>query len=102
MEMLGIALKPMADSEFQKKSDRYRGGLLVTGVRPGPAAEHGVQDGDVLVGMHIWETTSLENVTYILKRADLPSLTPLKVYILRDGETLYAHLPIGIQTARRP
>ena len=102
-EMLGIALKPMADSEFQKKSDRYRGGLLVTGVRPGgPAAEHGVQDGDVLVGMHIWETTSLENVTYILKRADLPSLTPLKVYILRDGETLYAHLPIGIQTARRP
>jgi serine protease Do len=93
----------MDASEFHARSSRYRGGLLVIDVRPGsPAAEHGVQGGDVLVGMHIWETTSLDNVTYILKRADLPSLTPLKVYILRDGETLYAHLPVGIQTARRP
>lgn len=101
-DVLGMKLKLMEASEFHAKSTRYRGGLLVTDVRPGgPAAEHGVQGGDVLVGMHIWETTSLDNVTYILKRADLPSLTPLKVYILRDGETLYAHLPVGIQTARR-
>lgn len=102
-ELLGMSLKPMSASEFRTQSSRYRGGLLVTDVRPGgPAAEHGVKGGDVLVGMHIWETTSLENVGYILKRPDLPSLAPLKVYILREGETLYAHLPLGVQTARRP
>lgn len=102
-ELLGMALKPMSASEFRSRSARYRGGLLVTDVRAGgPAAEHGVKGGDVLVGMHVWETTSMDNVSYILKRSDLTSLAPLKVYILREGETLYAHLPLAVQTARRP
>ncbi len=102
-EVLGMALKPMPASEFRVRNTRYRGGLLVTDVRPGgPAAEHGVQGGDVLVGMHIWETTSLDNVGYILRRSDLSTLAPLKIYVLREGETLYAHLPLAVQTARRP
>ncbi len=102
-ELLGMALEPMPASEFRARSTRYRGGLLVTDVRPGgPAAEHGVRRGDVLVGMHIWETTSVENVAYILQRSDLPNLTPLKIYVLREGATLYAHLPLAARTARRP
>ena len=102
-EVLGMALEPMSAPDFRARSSRYRGGLLVAGVRPGgPAAEHGVRRGDVLVGMHIWETTSLENVAYILRRSDLPNLTPLKIFVLREGETLYAHLPLAARTARRP
>lgn len=101
-EMLGLALKPMPASEFGDRSTRYRGGLLVTDVRlGGPAAESGVKGGDVLVGMHIWETTTLDNVSYILRRSDLSTLAPLKIYVLRKGETLYAHLPLSVQTARR-
>jgi serine protease Do len=102
-EMLGIELAPMSKGEFRKRQTRYRGGLTVTDVRPdSPAAEHGVRPGDVLVGMHIWETVSPENVSYILTRPDLASLNPIKVFILRDDETLYTHLPLTFKMARNP
>jgi serine protease Do len=45
--------------------------------------------------MHIWETISLENVSYIINRKDLKDLQPLKFYVLRDDETLYGHLPVS-------
>ena len=44
--------------------------------------------GDVLVGMHIWETTTLDNVAYILNRPDFADLNPVKFFILRGDETL--------------
>lgn len=109
-EMLGLELKPIADQTFrQQYKTRYRGGLAVVAVRAdGPAAEQGIRAGDVLVGMHIWETVSLENVAYILKRSDLGSLSPVKFFILRGNETLYGYLPVATsnpqpqQQARRP
>ena len=58
-----------------------------------PAAAQGIRPGDVLVGMHIWETVSLDNVNYILKRPDFTSLTPVKFFILRGNETLYGYMP---------
>ena len=57
--------------------------------------------GDVLVGMHIWETVSLENVAYILKRPDFASLSPVKFFILRGDETLYGYLPVAAKTVRQ-
>ena len=64
-ELLGVELKPIPSEEFRKNHQtRYRGGLTVTAVRPnGPAAAQGIVPGDVLVGMHLWETTTLENVS---------------------------------------
>ena len=35
--------------------------------------------GDVLVGMHIWETATLDNVAYILKRPDFADAQPGEV-----------------------
>lgn len=95
-ESLGLELKPIPPETFrQHYKTRYRGGLLVAAVRPAsPAAEQGVLPGDVLVGMHIWETISLENVLYVLQRPDLNKITPVKFYILRGQETLYGYLPI--------
>ena len=64
----------------------------MTAVRPdSPAATQGIVPGDVLVGMHIWETVTLENVAYILKRPDFASLNSVKFFILRGDETLYGH-----------
>jgi serine protease Do len=52
--------------------------------------------------MHIWETVSLENITYILKRPDFNSLSPVKFFILRGDETLYGYLPLpALRTAQR-
>ncbi|MEN6498408.1 MAG: serine protease, partial [Thermoguttaceae bacterium] len=62
----------------------------------------GIRQGDVLVGMHIWETISLENVSYIINRPDFASLTPIKFFILRGSETLYGYLPVAVtKTAQR-
>jgi serine protease Do len=93
----GLRLEPMQTDEFQKLNTRYRGGLRVQGVRPGsPAAAEGIRRGDVLVGMHIWETITLENVRYILNRPDFAQLRPLKFYIVRGEETLYGHLQASL------
>lgn len=97
-DVLGLKLTPMPDSQFRELNSRYRGGLRVLAVRPdSPAAQQGMRMGDVLVGMHIWETVSIENVNYILKRPDFASLDPLKFYILRGSETLYGHLTVASQ-----
>ena len=97
-DIIGIDARPITAKQFQHHSrTRYRGGLLVEDVRPdSPAAKEGIRRGDILVGMHIWETVSLDNVNYILNRADLASLEPLKFLLLRENEpkTLYGFLQL--------
>jgi len=101
--LLGLQLEPVAAEMFQQRfNTRYRGGLEVKSVRPGsPAANQGIRPGDVLVGMHIWETISLDNVAYVLNRPDLPNFSPVKFFILRGNETLYGYLPVPLRTAQR-
>ena len=102
-ETLGLDLQPIAPAEFRELyQTRYRGGLVVVNVRPNsPASAQGIKPGDVLVGMHIWETISLDNVAYILRRPDLASLSPVKFFVLRGNETLYGYMPLGAKTAQR-
>ena len=103
-EALGLELKPISAEEFRlAHQTRYSGGLKITAVRANsPAANQGIRTGDVLVGVHIWETVSLENVTYILNRPDFASLNPVMFYILRGDKTWYGYLPIGtVKTAQR-
>jgi len=102
--ILGVRLKPIPPKSFHKNHQtRYRGGLTITAVRPNsPASDQGIVPGDVLVGMHIWETANLENVAYILKRPDFARLNPVKFFILRGNETLYGYLPVvAAKTAQR-
>lgn len=95
-EVLGLKLEPMPTQQFRQLRSRYHGGLRVVEVRPGsPAAEQGMKRGDVLVGMHIWETLSLENVAYVLNRPDFQSLLPLKFYVLRGSKPLYGYFEVS-------
>jgi serine protease Do len=104
---LGVRLTPVDADEFDRLRTRYRGGMRVTEVRTdGPAASQGIRSGDILVGMHVWETISPENVRYILNHADFQRFQPVKFYILRGKETLYGHLQVDkpnvLQVSRRP
>jgi serine protease Do len=93
---LGLRLQPVPTSQFRQLSSRYRGGLKVVAVREGsPADRQGIRSGDVLVGMHIWETITMENMSYILRHANAGQV---KFYILRGDETLYGHLPVATRT----
>jgi len=98
-ELLGLELKPIPSDDFRQTfQTRYRGGLTVVNVRPdSPASNQGIRRGDVLVGMHIWETISLENVSYILNRPDFSTINPLKFFILRGNETLYGYIPVAMK-----
>ncbi|MBN1912477.1 MAG: trypsin-like peptidase domain-containing protein [Pirellulales bacterium] len=102
-EVLGMELEVIPANIFLRKfkkqhSTPYRGGLEVTSVRPeSPAAEQGIRRGDVLVGMHVWETVSIENVNYILKRPDLGRSGPVRFYILRGNETLYGDFSLSMR-----
>ncbi len=90
---LGIRLTPIPAATFRKYNSRYRGGLKVAAVREdSPAERHGIRRGDVLVGMHKWETISEDNVAYILNSAEFKATQPFRFYILRNGETLYGNM----------
>jgi serine protease Do len=90
---IGLRLQPVAAAKVQKLQARYRGGLMVTAVRDGgPASEQGIQEGDILVGLHVWETIAADNISYILDKAVEEHLNPIKFYVLRGRETLFGHI----------
>jgi serine protease Do len=101
--VLGLKLAAIPTEQFKVyKNTVYRGGLAVLGVRPGsPAERQGIVRGDVLLGMHEWETVVPENVDYILNRPDFSRFDPLKFYILRPtqrgSEVLYGHMMVSGQ-----
>ncbi|MEM7812004.1 MAG: trypsin-like peptidase domain-containing protein [Planctomycetota bacterium] len=97
---LGVRLTPAASSSVA--GTRYRGGMRVTAVRPGsPAARRNIRKGDVLVGLHIWETINAENVSYVLGHPRLSSFNPLTFYIVRGRETYHGQLSLAAQVASR-
>ena len=99
--VLGLRLKSVSQQKFRKIHSQYRGGLDIVAIRANsPAARKGIRPGDILVGMHVWETTSLENVDFILNRKDYREFSPMKFYILRGENTLYGHLKINFEDSR--
>ena len=99
-ETLGLRLKPEPRGTFQRRSTRYRGGMRIEDVRPNsPAAQEGILPGDILVGMHRWETASEQDVQYIISRPDLADMGKIKFYVLRGQSTLYGHLNVAARTA---
>jgi serine protease Do len=65
---------------------QLRGGLTVLDVATGsPAAKAGLQRGDVLIGLHQWESIDLTNVLFVLNHKDLATFSPFKVYFARGG-----------------
>jgi serine protease Do len=84
---LGLKMTPVGPEAVAKANPQLRGGLLVTDVAPGSAsAIAGIQKGDILVGLHLWETLNLDNVTFVLHHKDLNTFLPLKYFVARDGK----------------
>jgi serine protease Do len=84
---LGLRLGAAPAETFTRANANVRGGMLILEVNPGsPSARAGLQRGDVLVGLHQWETLNLENLGYVLSHEDLKSFFPLKFFVLRNGQ----------------
>jgi S1-C subfamily serine protease len=98
-DVLGLELIEEPKSTFQKRASRYRGGMRVVDVRPGsPAAKEGIRGGDILVGMHGWETASDQDIDYIVTRPNLAEIGSMKFYVLRGKTMLYGHLDMTTLT----
>lgn len=90
--VLGLNLTPT-----KTPNSKFHGGMSVVDVRSGsPAEEGGIRSGDVLVGLHIWETVSSARVDYVLNRPDFGEHAPVKFYILRGSQTLYGQMPVPL------
>ena len=70
-----------------KANSQLRGGLVITEVDPdNVAGKAGIVRGDILVGLHQFETLSLDNVSWVLNHPDLASFSPLKFFVVRNGQ----------------
>lgn len=99
-QVLGLRLAEEPSQTFNERRSRYRGGMRVVEVRTnGPAAAKGIREGDILVGMHRWETASDEDIRYIVNNESLAQMAEVKFYVLRGGETLYGAMQVD--TVRR-
>lgn len=91
---LGIKVDVVTAEIVARVNKDLRGGLLITEVNPdSPAARAGFQKGDVLIGLHQWETISSENVAFVLNHPDLASFSPVRYFLIRGGELHRGFLP---------
>jgi serine protease Do len=85
-----------ADSQqFAASNSRYRGGLQVSEVRPdSPAVASGIRPGDVLVGLHEWETIKPQDIRFILTHQQVASNEQVRFFLIRGQEVLQGNLKV--------
>jgi serine protease Do len=91
---LGLKLDAVTADHVVRVNKDLRGGLLITEVKPeSPAARAGFVRGDILIGLHQWETINSDNVTFVLNHPDLASFSPVRYFLIRKGELHRGYLP---------
>ena len=91
---LGVHLAAIPADYVTRINRQLHGGMEIVSVRnDGAAAKAGLKKGDILVGLHQWETLSMDNVTYVLSHPDLTTFNPMSFFILRGGQVRRGNLP---------
>lgn len=102
--VIGVQAKPVVESTMRRLNSRmrtkYRGGLYITAVRPGSAADQqGISAGDVLLGIHGWQTSTMKDLAAILEQPDMQRGPRAKFYLVRREQTLFGHMQLAAQPA---
>jgi serine protease Do len=91
---LGVRVAPLAGEVVSRVNPQLHGGLEIVLVRPeSAAAKAGMKKGDILVGLHQWETLTPENISYVLGNPDLNTFLPLSFYVIRSGQVRRGWVP---------
>jgi len=91
---LGLRLNPTTGDTITRVNAQLHGGLMVTEVSADSVAgKAGLRQGDILIGLHQWETVSLDNVNYVLTHPELSTFSPLRFFIIRAGKVQRGWLP---------
>jgi serine protease Do len=84
---LGLRLAPTNPELVTRVNRQLHGGMeVVTVDQAGAAGKAGIRRGDILVGLHQWETLTHDNVAFVLTHPDIATFTPLSFYIVRSGQ----------------
>ena len=97
--MLGLKLAPTSDVETRVVRERYNGGMRIIDVRGNsPAYQNGIRKGDILVGLHEFETKSLKDLEYILNKASNDA-SELRFRVLRGRDEVFGSLSLKAAAA---
>lgn len=99
-ETLGLKLEKLdtdAAGPLAAFRNKYRGGMRIVDVRSkGAAGDFGMRSGDILVGLHHWETVRWEDVKFILDQtAVLNGADGIKFFVVRGQDVLYGNLRLA-------
>jgi len=84
---LGLKVQPAGADQVVKANPQLHGGLLITDVNlDSAAARAGFQRGDILIGLHLWETVNVDNITYVLNHPDYATFAPMRFFRVRAGQ----------------
>jgi|688.fasta_scaffold00235_55 serine protease Do len=98
---LGLKLESADRSKIRTVDSTYRGGMLVTAVRPdSPAEAVPIQKGDILVGLMGWQTTSWNDLSYILDTKEMAAEPSPELRIIRGNKLYWSNLSIGDRVVR--
>lgn len=96
-DVFGLRVAPVREGISDA---RFRAALQVREVRgSSPAADAGIQVGDLLVGLHEYQMQTLENLAFVADRSNPAVDGEVKAYVLRGGTVITltlrmpAHLP---------
>ncbi|MDR3182567.1 MAG: trypsin-like peptidase domain-containing protein [Planctomycetaceae bacterium] len=101
-DTLGIRYTPLTKEEYREEFPAFLkqfpdGGIRIESVRKGsPMAKGYVTQGDVIVGIHAWVTTSGDDVRFIANAwnsLDTES-GKIRVAVFRDGKHYFAEVPV--------
>ncbi|QDT13744.1 trypsin-like peptidase domain-containing protein [Planctomycetes bacterium K23_9] len=103
--VIGVRAKTVSPTAMKRLNTRmqtsHRGGLYITAVRPGSAAaDQGIQVGDVMLGIHGWQTATLDDLQGILEHPDMQRGSRAKFYLVRREQTLFGHMQLAAQPRR--
>jgi serine protease Do len=91
---LGVKLQAAPPDQVTRVNAALHGGMMVTEVfADGVAGRAGFQRGDILIGLHQWETLTADNVNYVLTHPDLATFNPVRFFIIRSGQVRRGWLP---------
>jgi S1-C subfamily serine protease len=97
----GLKLEPADPAAVRSVDEPYRGGMLVVSVRnASPAAKASIQRGDILVGLLGWQTTSWDDLEYILKTPEMSNSSSPEFRIIRRSKVYFSNLELGASKLR--
>lgn len=73
--------------EVRQVSAQLNGGLRITDVAEnGAVSKAGIKSGDILVGLHQWETLNPQSVAYVLRQPQIEQLNPIRFFVIRNSQ----------------